>query len=98
MTHSLTNDKLFSFDCENKSTDSLNIRMNSKFSGAKFRWEFNFERLNEKCLRQHVILPLIYCSAEYQLREQELIRLVQAKDKEIDDYKSQGHKLSRSNF
>lgn len=97
--NSQTNEKIFSFDGETSQTaDSrvLKLNMNSKLSGAKFRWNFQFERLDNTYLRLHVLLPLIYSSAEFQLREQELFRLVQAKDKEIEDFKSQGHKLSRS--
>ena len=31
-------------------------------------------------------------------RQKELIKIIQTKDKEIDDYKSQGVKASRSKF
>ena len=94
--NSQTNETIFSFDETRAESRDLRLNMNSKLSGAKFRWYFQFERLDNTYLRQHVLLPLIYTSAEFQLREQELVRLVQAKDKEIDDFKSQGHKLSRS--
>lgn len=93
-----SNDKLFSIDESENNDRSLKVNLNSKLSGVKFRWLFRFNRLESSLLREHVILPLIFSCAEYQLRELELIRLIQAKDKELDDYKSQGVKLSRSNI
>lgn len=45
---------------------------------------------------EHMILPLMAMVGELTRRQQELVKIIQAKDKEIDDYKSQGAKVSRS--
>lgn len=71
------------------------LRMQSKLSNVKFNWIFELEQLDSKLIRDHVVFPLIFNSTEYQLREQELLKVIRAKDKEIEDYKAQGVKLSR---
>jgi hypothetical protein len=70
--------------------------MTSKLSGIKFDWRFDMELMDLSAVKEHFILPLIYNYAEYQMRESELVRIIQSKDKEIEDYKAQGAKLSRS--
>lgn len=45
---------------------------------------------------EHLILPLMAMVGELTRRQQELVKIIQSKDKEIDDYKSQGAKCSRS--
>ena len=46
----------------------------------------------------HLILPLMAMVGELTRRQQELIKIIQTKDKQIDDYKSQGAKCSRSKY
>lgn len=50
-----------------------------------------------KCLRRegefyeaNYVRQIVYCLAERKSRELELIKIIQAKDKELDDYRSQG--------
>lgn len=75
--------------------DRLKIKMESKLVGVKIVWEMSFELLDAKYIRDYVVMPLIFTCAEYQNRERELLKTILAKDKEIDDYTSQGCKLSR---
>ena len=46
----------------------------------------------------HLTCPLLGMIGELQRRQQELVRLLKLKDKEIDDYKIQGGKVTRSKF
>lgn len=77
---------------------SLWIKMQSKLFGIKFNWEFRLNKLDGSYLKNHFVIPLLFNCAEYQKRELELIKIIQAKDKELDDYKSQGIELTRSKF
>ena len=45
---------------------------------------------------KHLIVPLLAMVGELTRRQNELTKIIQNKDKEIDDYKSQGVKASRS--
>ena len=75
----------------------LELEMKSKLSSVTFNWIYKFERLETCLIRDHFLIPLLFNCSEYQQREIELIKLIQAKDKELDDYKSQGVSLTRSN-
>ena len=44
------------------------------------------------------MIPLIFNCNEYQGREANFVKIISNKDKELDDYRSQGVKLNRSNF
>ena len=70
--------------------------MVSELAGIKFDWIFDLDLLDNDSLKEHIILPLFYNCLEYQVRENELIKLLQKKENEIEDYKSQGCKLNRS--
>lgn len=56
-------------------------------------WSFFYAKASK-----HLIVPLLAMVGELTRRQKELIKIIQAKDKEIDDYKSQGAKASRSKF
>ena len=78
--------------------NQLELKMKSKLSSVTFNWAFKFERLDASLIRDHFLVPLLFDCVEYQQREMELIKLIQAKDKELDDYKSQGVSLTRSDL
>ncbi len=46
----------------------------------------------------HVTVPLIAMVSELSRQQEELMMIVEKKDKEIDDYKSQGVRPSRSQY
>ena len=52
--------------------------MTSKLSGIKFDWRFDMELMDLSAVKEHFILPLIYNYAEYQMRESELVRIIQS--------------------
>ncbi|RNA29178.1 non-homologous end-joining factor 1-like isoform X2 [Brachionus plicatilis] len=76
-------------------SEILLIKMQSKLSGIKFNWEFKLSKMKNSHLKHHFVVPILFNCAEYQQRELELIKIIQAKDKELDDYKSQGIELTR---
>ena len=47
---------------------------------------------------EHLTLPLLTMVSEYQRREQELFKMLAAKDKELDDIRVQGGKTSRRKY
>lgn len=90
------NEKLFTIVDQTGSEKKLVIDLNSKLSVVRFKWRFSLNKLSNAAVKEHILLPLMFNCSEYQLREHELVRIIQAKDKELDDLKSQGAKLSRS--
>jgi hypothetical protein len=88
------------FSFESKSSklklNSNELRLESKLSDIKFNWLFELRLLSMKSIKEFVFVPLLMYINEYQTRECELMRLLANKDKEIDDFKSQGCKLTRS--
>lgn len=77
-------------------SETLSIKMQSKLFGIKFNWELRLNKLDNSYLKHHFVIPLLLNCAEYQQRELELIKIIQAKEKELDDYRSQGIELTRS--
>jgi hypothetical protein len=78
------------------SNNSLEIRLDSKLHGIKFNWTFNLQQLDSKKVKDCLVLPLLFNLAEYQTREAELLKIINNKDKEIEDYKLQNVPLTRS--
>ena len=72
--------------------------MKTKIVGVNFHYKFDLDLLDSRSVKDYFLVPLLYSNAEYQTREAELIKILQSKDKELEDYKSQGVKLTRSNF
>lgn len=93
LKHSLIDSK------SNKFTiNSHELILESKLSDIKFNWSFELRLLSMKSIKEFVFMPLLMNISEYQARECELMRIIANKDKEIDDFKSQGCKLNRSMF
>ena len=83
----------------NELSDNENIvklQMKTQIVGVNFYYRFELVLLDSQCARDYFLLPLLYSNAEYQIREAELIKIIQTKDRELDDYRTQGFKLTRS--
>ena len=78
------------------SSDNLQLKLDAKLSGVSFHYVFDLVGLDSSYLKDQVLLPLMFSSHEYQTRENELIKIINCKDKELEDYKLQGAKLTRS--
>lgn len=77
---------------------SMTIRMETKISQIRFCYKFVLVETDNDAIREYFVQPLLLNTAELQYREAELIKIILKKDKELEDYKSQGAKLSRSNL
>jgi hypothetical protein len=55
-----------------------------------FTYKFNCQRREGEFYESNYVRQIVYCLAERKSRELELIKIIQAKDKELDDYRSQG--------
>lgn len=77
---------------------SVVMTITSKLAGLPFTWKFTCHSADKSLASDHLILPLMAMVAELSRRQQELLKIIQNKDKEIDDYKSQGAKVSRKHI
>lgn len=55
-----------------------------------FTYMFKCQRREGEFYEANYVRQIVYCLAERKSRELELIKIIQAKDKELDDYRSQG--------
>lgn len=74
------------------------IVLHSELAGMPFVWNFHCSPADKSMGSQHLIVPLMAMVGELTRRQQELIKIIQSKDKEIDDYKSQGARCSRKHI
>lgn len=72
--------------------------LHSELAGMPFLWNFQCRPADKSMGTEHLILPLMAMVGELTRRQQELVKIIQAKDKQIDDYKSQGAKCSRKHI
>jgi len=86
------------FKIVDNGTLNLTIRMETKISQIRFCYKFVLTETDNEDIREYFVLPFLLNNAELQLREAELVKIIQKKDKELDDYKSQGARLSRNNL
>ena len=59
-------------------------------SSIVFKYMFKCQRREGEFYEANYVRQIVYCLAERKSRELELIKIIQAKDKELDDYRSQG--------
>ncbi|XP_062519794.1 non-homologous end-joining factor 1-like [Corticium candelabrum] len=67
----------------------------TQLSGLPFVWEFHLRKAAEKELQYQLLFPLLAMVGELGRRQSELKRLLEAKDCEIQDYKTSGARVSR---
>ncbi|XP_005103912.1 non-homologous end-joining factor 1 [Aplysia californica] len=78
--------------------DSVNIKMTSQLAGMPFSFVFHTVLNEEDMGKKHLALPLMAMVGELYRQQQELFKILATKDKEIDDYKSQGVKATRKHI
>ncbi|CAF1139505.1 unnamed protein product [Rotaria sordida] len=59
-------------------------------SSILFKYMFKCQRREGEFYEANYVRQIVYCLAERKSRELELIKIIEAKDKELDDYRSQG--------
>lgn len=78
--------------------NKLIIHVDSQLAGMAFVWEFKCQQADSEMISENFNIPLLAMVAELSRRNDELVKVIDAKDKEIDDYKSQGAKASRKHI
>ncbi|KAJ8307009.1 hypothetical protein KUTeg_015093 [Tegillarca granosa] len=77
--------------------DKMMLKLNSQLAGMPFTWHFIGKPAEKEMTSQHLIIPLMAMVGELMRRQGELVKVLETKDREIEDYKSQGVKTSRNN-
>ncbi|KAK7092905.1 non-homologous end-joining factor 1-like [Littorina saxatilis] len=83
---------------ENGAGQKMVFKITSVLAGMPFVWTFHADPADDSMARDHLTVPLLAMVSELFRRQQELCKIVTAKDKEIDDYKSQGVRTSRKHI
>ncbi|XP_060077225.1 non-homologous end-joining factor 1-like [Ylistrum balloti] len=78
--------------------EKIMLKITSQLAGMPFVWNFIANVADSEMVSENLIIPLMGMVCELTRRQKELVKVVQNKDKEIDDYKSQGVKTSRKHI
>ncbi|KAK0049944.1 non-homologous end-joining factor 1 [Biomphalaria pfeifferi] len=90
----LNQDKKTQFNLS-ASDDKFVLEINSQLAGIPFCYSFHAELANQEMGRDHLTVPLLVMIGEMYRQQKELFKVLEAKDNQIKDYKSQGAKVSR---
>lgn len=93
--------QIFEESSTNKTANNINVQlMNDDVlvvnikglisSSIPFTYMFKCQRREGEFYEANYVRQIVYCLAERKSRELELIKIIQSKDKELDDYRSQG--------
>lgn len=74
------------------------LKIDSQLAGLPFSWHFIGQSAEKEMASENLIIPLMAMVGELTRRQRELVKIMKSKDKEIDDYKSQGVKASRKHI
>ncbi|GFR62783.1 non-homologous end-joining factor 1 [Elysia marginata] len=77
------------------SEDEAELKIESLLAGMPFLYSFKADRAPETMTRDHLTVPLMAMVGELYRQRQELSKLLAAKDRQIEDYKAQGARVSR---
>ncbi|CAC5404295.1 NHEJ1 [Mytilus coruscus] len=86
------------FKDEEEENSKMVLKINSQLAGLPFCWNFLGKAADKEMASENLIVPLMAMVGELTRRQRELIKILQSKDKEIDDYKSQGGKTTRKHI
>ncbi|XP_071101555.1 non-homologous end-joining factor 1-like [Haliotis cracherodii] len=78
--------------------EKAKLSIKSELAGMPFLWHFVCSSAEKSMACNHSTVPLMAMVAELTRRQKELINIIVSKDKEIDDYKSQGARTSRKHI
>ncbi|UJR21690.1 hypothetical protein I4U23_024767 [Adineta vaga] len=88
---SATNTKDNQISVQLLNDDELVVEIKGRVKGSiLFTYVFQCRRREGEFYESNYVRQIVYCLAERRSRELELIKIIQAKDKELDDYRSQG--------
>lgn len=74
------------------------VTLETRLAGLPFVWKFAATLCEPSVVCEHMTHPLMGMVSELMRRQSELVHLLQRKDKEIDDYKAQGAKVTRKHL
>ncbi|WAR05565.1 NHEJ1-like protein [Mya arenaria] len=77
---------------------SVAMAIESTLAGMPFTWSFLCRPAETRMGSEHLVVPLLAMVCELSRRQQELTKVVQSKDREIEDLKAQGAKPSRKHI
>ncbi|KAK3745360.1 hypothetical protein RRG08_064684 [Elysia crispata] len=77
------------------SDDEAVLEIESHLAGMPFLYSFKAGSAPETMARDHLTVPLMAMVGELYRQQQELFKLLEGKDRQIDDYKAQGARVSR---
>ncbi|XP_076091877.1 non-homologous end-joining factor 1-like isoform X2 [Mytilus galloprovincialis] len=86
------------FKDEEEENSKMVLKINSQLAGLPFCWNFVGNSADKEMASENLIVPLMAMVGELTRRQRELIKILQNKDKEIEDYKSQGGKTTRKHI
>ncbi|XP_071155475.1 non-homologous end-joining factor 1-like isoform X2 [Mytilus edulis] len=86
------------FKDEEEENSKMVLKINSQLAGLPFCWDFVGNSADKEMASENLIVPLMAMVGELTRRQRELIKILQNKDKEIEDYKSQGGKTTRKHI
>ncbi|XP_064397953.1 non-homologous end-joining factor 1-like [Halichondria panicea] len=77
---------------------TLTLSLTTTLASLPFQWNFNLEQAAPKSMGAQLVAPLLRMVGELTHRGEELAQILTLKDKEIQDYKEQGARVSRKHF
>uniref|UniRef100_A0A0B6ZEC2 Non-homologous end-joining factor 1 n=1 Tax=Arion vulgaris TaxID=1028688 RepID=A0A0B6ZEC2_9EUPU len=77
------------------SNEKVILKINCLLAGMPFHYFFQTGPANNEMGRDHMTIPLMAMVGELYRQQQELFKMLASKDKQIEDYKTQGAKVSR---
>ncbi|XP_063424985.1 non-homologous end-joining factor 1-like isoform X2 [Mytilus trossulus] len=86
------------FKDKEEENSKMVLKINSQLAGLPFCWDFVGNSADKEMASENLIVPLMAMVGELTRRQRELIKILQNKDKEIEDYKSQGGKTTRKHI
>lgn len=81
-----------------ESKSRLHLWINSDLAGFPFCWQMIGESAHEEMVSENTTIPLLMMVSELYRRQKALLRIIFEKDKEIENYKAQGCKLTKKNI
>ncbi|OWF35318.1 non-homologous end-joining factor 1-like [Mizuhopecten yessoensis] len=78
--------------------EKIMLKITSQLAGMPFAWNFIASVADGEMVSENLIIPLMGMVSELARRQKELVKVIENKDKEIDDYKTQGVKTSRKHI
>ncbi|XP_013395283.1 non-homologous end-joining factor 1 isoform X2 [Lingula anatina] len=74
------------------------LTLSGLLEGVPFVWKFHLQSAHRDLFYDHMTKSLLTMVTELMRRQEELVQVIKSKDKEIEDYKTQGVRTSRKHI